>query len=586
MGQTTSSNQVDYIFGYVYDTSKDESSITTSYKLNKVDNHDDIYNTYIGERLLLYPQHYGLDNNLEFNDSTHDTSSRLEKRLSTPSTSSACSLSYHHDHLQAAYHIRISTLNQQQQQQQQQQQYIDRIDSGYADQDVFEQPVKPTLNQLHSRLAQDILYVDRQYYINTRTRQQRQMKHGLTTDFGMIDSTLDDSTLMDDDDVDYTIGTKLTFAAVALASQDFSMRDICLSRRSLISLSPNIGLLTGIRKLNLCNNQLVELPDSIGQLQQLEILLISRNQLRRLPNTIQYLTRLIELDLSYNQLQSITCLGNLSSLCTLQLAHNRLSSLPSDMAGMKRLVTMDLTRNPLPILPAEITQLSSLRRLKLDYCHNLLNYEEYHPLNINLAHDPPSLMEICARKVISSLSSSPSPTPTTTTINRLFTCKSKKKNKSLLLSTITTSKLARLSTRLLSYLCSVNTCSSCHGPYFESHVVRRRLVEKNNMWIPLEYHLCSAHWSDENDRILNMFHQASLPIHHTLTPALTTLNSLVMQQQQLIPTSTSLSMEMDKVESKSSSSSGKSTFIRHPQRLQRVMNNNPSSFLVQKLYRG
>lgn len=237
MGQTTSSSQVDYTFGLVNDNSKSDKSILVApYKGNKVD-HDDIFSTYIGERLLLYPQQYGLDSNVESNDPGCDASSAVEKRLSTPSTSSACSL-YFQQVQQTPFYIRGSNLKHQQQQ------YIDRIDSGYADQDVFE-PYKVGHYHLHTRLAQDIQYVDQLYYTNTRPRQHERITNASTlmADFSGANHVHGDH--------DITIGTKLTFAAAALASQDSSMRDICLSRRSLISLSPNIGLLTCIRKLNL-----------------------------------------------------------------------------------------------------------------------------------------------------------------------------------------------------------------------------------------------------------------------------------------------------------------------------------------------
>jgi hypothetical protein len=238
MGQTTSSSQVDYTFGLVNDNSKsDKSILATSYKVSKVD-HDDIYSTYIGERLLLYPQQYGLDNHVESDDPNSDASSAVEKRLSTPSTSSGCSLYFQHVQ-QTPFYIRASNLKHQQQQ------YIDRIDSGYAaDQDVFE-PNKVGHYHLDTRLAQDIQYVDQLYYTNSRSRQQKR----ITNASSLMDDIVGASPDHGDDDI--TIGTKLTFAAAALASQDSSMRDICLSRRSLISVSPNIGLLACIRKLNL-----------------------------------------------------------------------------------------------------------------------------------------------------------------------------------------------------------------------------------------------------------------------------------------------------------------------------------------------
>jgi endoglucanase Acf2 len=175
---------------------------------------------------------------MEGDDHSCDASSAVEKRLSTPSTSSACSL-YFQPVQQTPFYIRASNLKHQQQQ------YIDRIDSGYAaDQDVFELN-KVGHYHLDTRLAQDIQYVDQLYYTNSRSRQQKRITNASNLMADIVGASHDHG----DDDI--TIGTKLTFAAAALASQDSSMRDICLSRRSLISVSPNIGLLACIRKLNL-----------------------------------------------------------------------------------------------------------------------------------------------------------------------------------------------------------------------------------------------------------------------------------------------------------------------------------------------
>lgn len=336
------------------------------------------------------------------------------------------------------------------------------------------------------------------------------------------------------------------------------------------------------------NNQLIDLPDSIGQLKHLEVLSISRNRLQHLPDTLQCLSRLTELDLSHNQLQHIPSLGHYSSLCILLLSHNQLSSIPSDLAGMKQLVTLDLAHNPsLSVLPAEITRLSKLRRLRLDQCHKLLNHEEHQSMEVVLAHDPPSLMEICARKVVLSLASTGNSKPKRQLSSMI-------KSSSSSQATISTKQLTtRLSCHLLSYIASANICSSCHGPYYESHVIRHRLIEKNDMWIPLEYRLCSAHWSDETDRLLNMFHNETSritqgSIDSKVTTTLATLQLMALQQDldqgDQSQEQEQACIEMDSTKMDSASTAGKVTFLRHPQRLQRVMNKNPSTFLIHKIH--
>ncbi|ORZ11228.1 hypothetical protein BCR42DRAFT_421793 [Absidia repens] len=585
MGQTSSTGQVDYTFGLM-------ATKTNSPYGNKEENNIDItFSTTSNKRLLQYPQQYGLENDSSATgyDSDDELVDSPDNRFSIPSASSDCSLPFSYQP-HSPFYLRTSTSSFQQQDEKQ---TMDRIDSGYADQTVFgpKKEASSRTSLINSRLANDVRYVDQRYYttnaINKKGRDYHHHEFNLfisansNTTLGTLDlttDTLDDGAEHRDDDI--TIDTKLTFAAAALASQDPSMRDICLSRRSLIHLSPNIGLLTSIRKLNLCNNMLIELPDSIGQLQQLEVLLLSKNKLQHLPDSIQHLPRLTELDLSYNQLSHLPSLGHLTSLCTLLLSHNNLTRLPSDLIGMKRLVTMDLTNNPLPVLPAEITRLSNLRRLRLDHCHKLLSLNEHVQMEVDLTHDPPSLKEICARKALVLLSSS-------SNVNN---------NNSKLVNTarqhsVTTTKLERLTGHLIPYLASANTCSSCHGPYFESHVIRRRLIEKNDLWIPLEYTLCSAHWSDEKDRLLNMFHRETLLSNSNsdMINAIASLHTLAsqqqqdQQQQQQPSPSTSLYMNMDELEAKST---GKMVFLRHPQRLQRVRNKHPSSFLIPKIHRG
>ncbi|KAI8092675.1 uncharacterized protein BX664DRAFT_277084 [Halteromyces radiatus] len=597
MGQTSSSSQVDYTFGIVANKPNQNTTATSPYNQKQVDhlsnsnnnNTNNIQHIKKDERLLLYPQHYGLVYDIDESD---DDDKVQQERLSFPSSSSSsCSLplTQQQQRRRSSYY---STL-------QQQKQHIDRIDSGYADQDVFFVP--PKMVTLNERLAKDILYVDQLYYADSLPSKKQQQQQQQQPRFPTLAPTLAytsnlnasnltagiiDGGNLDDDDDEFTIGTKLTFAAAALASQDASMREICLSRRSLISLSPNIGLLTSIRKLDLCNNQLVDLPDSIGQLKQLEILTISKNQLQHLPNTLQCLSRLTELDLSYNQLQHLPSLGHFSVLNTLLLSHNQLTSIPSDLAGMKRLVTMDLSYNPLSVLPAEMTRLSHLRRLRLDHCHQLLNHEQHQAMEYTLTHDPPSLMEICARNVVSTLSTTTAGT-TTSSRKGKFSIKSTRQYAS---PRITTQKLTQLPNHLLSYLASVKVCSSCHGPYFDTHVVRRRLIEKNDLWIPLEYRLCSAHWSDENDRLLNMFHREKSFLHNNvdMVSTVATLYTLACHQEQemdhQLPTTTS-SLCMDDLDMKTTTTA-KVAFLRHPQRLQRVMNKNPSSFLLHKMQRG
>ncbi|KAG2205882.1 hypothetical protein INT46_006915 [Mucor plumbeus] len=263
-------------------------------------------------------------------------------------------------------------------------------------------------------------------------------------------------------------GHVISFADIMLASPDKTLHEVYLSYRSIYRLSPNIAMLTMIRKLDLSNNHLTELPESIGYMQNLEALSIAKNRIKSLPDTIGYLSSLIELDVSFNELKFVTpCIGYLGKLKTLSLAFNQITHLPTDVIGLVGLISVDLTRNPLRILPAEISKLPFLRRMRLEDCP--FDSDLTYPLR----HSAPSLVEICARTVIRKQ--------------------------------IKIDHHPYLPHHMIEYIKSAKSCTSCHGPYYESYVLRGRLMEKADVHIPLEYTLCSAHWSNAEDRILSMF---------------------------------------------------------------------------------
>lgn len=218
------------------------------------------------------------------------------------------------------------------------------------------------------------------------------------------------------------------------------------------------------------HNQLTRLPDAIGCLENLEILRITNNDLMEIPETISCLSSLVELDVSHNHLTELgSCFraGANKKFHTLKAAHNRITRLSPRIVNLSHLTILDLSNNDgLRVLPAEITQLPYLRWLQLEGCQ-LSTKVDY-----SLQHNPPSLREICARTVVR---------------QRLV------------------NNSSRLPAHLLRYLDSAELCTSCRGPYFESYVVRGQWAERPEMLIPLEHRLCSAHWLDENDRLLYMF---------------------------------------------------------------------------------
>ncbi|CAO3616012.1 unnamed protein product [Cunninghamella echinulata] len=263
---------------------------------------------------------------------------------------------------------------------------------------------------------------------------------------------------------------------------DKMLRIISLSHHNLSYISSNIGLINTLRKLDLSNNKLMSLPESIGYLQSLESLYLGHNQLNSLPETIGYLTQLVELDISHNHLTSITpCIRYLKKLQYCILSSNQLKTVPVHFfLGLKRLAILDLSHNTISVLPAEITQLQQLKRLILEGCP-ILN-DTMPPVTrmklpcYTLSHSPPSLKELCARQIIR---------------NRDYHSSS--------------SFFHVLPSHLINYLQSSTPCSLCQEPYFDTFILRGRLIERNQKWIPIEYRLCKVHFITEEDRLLSMF---------------------------------------------------------------------------------
>ncbi|KAI9489417.1 hypothetical protein BDB00DRAFT_747387, partial [Zychaea mexicana] len=221
-------------------------------------------------------------------------------------------------------------------------------------------------------------------------------------------------------------------------------------------------------------NHLTHLPDAIGSLINLTTLQLAHNQLVEIPDTICGLINLTDLDLGHNRLTRVSPhIGHLKKLAHLNLNHNRsLSELPIEVGGLESLASLSVLHCPeINMLPAELLQLPNLRRLKIasvskkDNNNATSEEEQLHIMN-DLKHDPPSLLEICARRNIKEAAY---------------------------------------------YLPHVQPkpCTACGKPYFQSYVSRRRLVERPDLTLVMfEYRLCSAHWTDDDDRMRYIFSQS------------------------------------------------------------------------------
>lgn len=222
------------------------------------------------------------------------------------------------------------------------------------------------------------------------------------------------------------------------------------------------------------------LPDAFGSLTQLTHIILSHNRINHLPHSIHGLVELTELDVSHNPISALTpYIGHLKKLRVLDLSSNRhLVELPIEIGGLVSLSTLYLHKCPLiQHVPAELLRLPNLRRIRIDPPTQLMH---------DSRHNPPSLLELCARQAYAS---------------------TRTKNDSDLQWIIDN----RLNER-------PKPCSACGQPYFTTYVSRLRLEERpDGTMVLYQYRLCSDHWApnDDQDRRLYMF-SASLPREHNV----------------------------------------------------------------------
>ncbi|KAI9483201.1 MAG: hypothetical protein EXX96DRAFT_557266 [Benjaminiella poitrasii] len=342
-------------------------------------------------------------------------------------------------------------------------------------------------------LARDLSYIDETYYPD--------IAHFYEDD---DTDNNQESTAEDDDQNSLKENekglTKITIYPSAIPKRLVNSPSLVidLSGRSLIKLSSSIGYLENLTKLDLSNNQITSLPRAIGQLTNLRILNASKNQLESVPETIITMSKLKALNLSHNRLSTLpTGMGTLPSLIILILSYNEFWELPREIAQLSELVTLNVSYNRhLKSIPTEIAMLKSLRKLMADHCGWFVakseEEEEQQPqqqqedeedrlvtMEQDQRHDPPSLLEFCARTMISTRS------------HRL-------------------AAYQRQYPMLVDYLLREERCSFCGSTYFDAYVTRYRVIERMGKLIMLDYRLCRAHWSDEGDRLYALFSASCL----------------------------------------------------------------------------
>ncbi|KAG1592986.1 hypothetical protein G6F46_006762 [Rhizopus delemar] len=238
--------------------------------------------------------------------------------------------------------------------------------------------------------------------------------------------------------------------------------------------------------LDLRNMDLLSLPIQISLFTKLTVLDLSHNKLREIPSTIEQLTNLKHLDLSHNRFIYLPPgLCRLTQLIHLDISYNPLQTVSANMSRLMNLSLLDLSHTNIQFIPAELLDLS-MTTIRTEHCPNLLDAE----IESDSIYDLPSLFELCARQIMQPI------------LYQLMT----KKKKSRKLKKAIDIIQRQCPPHILEYLSAPRGCSSCGGPYFENHLIRYRLVQRQDeSWIPVEYKLCSAHWNTENQRILDMF---------------------------------------------------------------------------------
>ena len=241
---------------------------------------------------------------------------------------------------------------------------------------------------------------------------------------------------------------------------------------------------------------------------------MSYNRLETLPSSIGHLKHLRQLNLAHNRLAEIPrVIPTLKKLTYLDLSYNMFTDIPLGLSMLKHLAHLDLSYSHIDAVPAELLRLS-IATIKTEGCPQL--QQKVAEFTHSLAHNPPSLAEICARQLVVSH------TVISNNVNSGNNCKKKKINKKRRPSSSGSKKRSTfyqekqqeqpedLPGHLQNYLDQSKACFYCGEPYFDNPVMRYRIVQQHDgSCIPIRYNLCSAHWSDDQDRILALFSRHS-----------------------------------------------------------------------------
>ncbi len=119
-----------------------------------------------------------------------------------------------------------------------------------------------------------------------------------------------------------------------------------LSEQNLQVLSPRIGELKYLKRLELDGNNLAKLPDEIGNLISLEYLSLHHNELVDLPGSTANLTNLRTLFLGNNNLKAFPeVISSLNSLEVLSVMENDISRIPDYVYNLEELKSLNIDSN-------------------------------------------------------------------------------------------------------------------------------------------------------------------------------------------------------------------------------------------------
>ncbi|XP_059808378.1 leucine-rich repeat-containing protein 47 isoform X1 [Hypanus sabinus] len=146
-----------------------------------------------------------------------------------------------------------------------------------------------------------------------------------------------------------------------------ALRSLVLSGDGLRELPPELGLLGGLKLLDVSDNQLSALPASLGDLAELGSLLARGNQLTGLPPQLGRCGHLAHLDVSDNLLAELPAAllepGLLPLLGCLSAARNRIDRLDAAVSQLRGLRTLDLSDNNLSEIPCELADCPKLKEI-------------------------------------------------------------------------------------------------------------------------------------------------------------------------------------------------------------------------------